>query len=153
MNLLSVIFKAKRPSRITDMPAMVNTFLCRKGFSGITLFGWIFTNSQSVADSLNSKYTVMKNHEMIHLRQAQSTGNNWFRFYALYLTFWLKGICLARKRKLLAYYLNPFEIEAYINENDMHYLDRFENGATGWRMYRKMTFPERYRVMRRNRKI
>ncbi|MDD7317627.1 MAG: hypothetical protein SOZ80_07130 [Prevotella sp.] len=153
MNLLSVIFRVKRPSCIADMQAMVNTFICRKDFAGIMLFGWIFTNSRSVADSLNSSYSVMKNHEMIHLRQAQSTANNWFRYYALYLAFWLRGICLARKRRLLAYYLNPFEMEAYLNERNMHYLDRFENGVTGWKEYRKMTIAERYRVMKRSGKI
>ena len=48
MNLLTAIIKAKRPSRIKDMPALVNTFLCRKGFSGITLFGRIFTNDDTL---------------------------------------------------------------------------------------------------------
>ncbi|MBO4786570.1 MAG: hypothetical protein IKZ61_05090 [Prevotella sp.] len=149
MNLLTAIVKSKRPSRIKDMPASVNSFLCRKGYSGITLFGRIFTNEQGIADSLNGKYSVMKNHEMIHLRQAQSTGNNWFVYYTLYGFFWLKGICLNRRRKNLAYYLNPFEMEAYLNEHDMHYLEQFEKGATGWRQLRKMSYPQRYRLMKR----
>lgn len=153
MNLLTAILSAKRPSRIKDMPAMTNTFLCRKGFSGITFFGRIYTNNQDVADSLNREYSVMKNHEMIHLRQAQNTGNNWFRYYLLYIVQWLKGIRLDRKGGRLAYYLNPFEMEAYLNENDMHYLDEADNGTCGWRKYCKMTFPDRYKLMRKSGKI
>lgn len=153
MNLLTAIVRSKRPSRINDMPASVNSFLCRKGYSGITLFGRIFTNEQGVADSLNGRYTVMKNHEMIHLRQAQSTGNNWFAYYTIYGFFWLRGIFLNRKRRNLAYYLNPFEMEAYLYEDDLHYLEQFEKGATGWRELRKMSFPQRYRLMRSNNKI
>lgn len=153
MNLLTAIVRSKRPSSIKDMPASVNSFLCRKGFSGITLFGRIFTNEQGIADHLNKRYSVMKNHEMIHLRQAQNTGNNWFSFYIVYGYYWLKGICLNRKRKNLAYYLNPFEMEAYLNERNFHYLDKFEKGATGWREFRKMTFAERYRLMRKKGKI
>lgn len=153
MNLLTAIVKAKRPSRIKDMPALVNTFLCRKGFSGITIFGRIFTNEQDVADHLNARNSVMKNHEMIHLRQAQNTANNWMCFYTLYGYYWLKGVCLNRKRKNLAYYLNPFEVEAYLHERDFHYLEQFEKGAPGWREYRHMSFLERYRLMLKKGKI
>lgn len=153
MNLLRDVLTARRPSRIKDMPAKVSTFLCREGFAGITFFGRIYTDSQEVADALNHGHPVMKNHEMIHLRQAQDTGDSWLIFYLLYLMQWLRGICLDRRGRRLAYYLNPFEMEAYINERDMHYPGAAEAGAAGWREYRRMTFPERYKLMRKGGKI
>ncbi|MBR3400153.1 MAG: hypothetical protein IKH08_10280, partial [Prevotella sp.] len=72
---------------------------------------------------------------------------------ALYGYYWLKGACLNRKRKNLAYYLNPFEMEAYIHEGNLRYLEQFEKGAPGWREYRRMSFPERYRLMMKKGKI
>ena len=141
MNLLTAIIKAKRPSRIKDMPALVNTFLCRKGFSGITLFGRIFTNEQGIADHLNARNSVMKNHEMIHLRQAQSTHDSWLLFYLLYGWYYLTALPQNLKMRNAAYRLNPFELEAYAHEHDLDYLKH--NEATEWRQYAHMSPRER----------
>ena len=85
----------------------------------------------------------MKNHEMIHLRQAQSCGDSWLRFYLLYIWYWLKGLRMNRKMKHAAYLLNPFEMEAYAR---MHDLDYLKGPATEWRRYAKMKLKDRLKL-------
>jgi hypothetical protein len=86
----------------------------------------------------------MKNHEMIHLRQAQSCGDSWFRFYLLYIWYWLRALPANRKMKHGAYLLNPFEIEAYRHMNNLDYLANGE--ANEWRKFAKMSIKERIKL-------
>jgi hypothetical protein len=132
-----------RPSRQTDMRATVSRLWCRKGYQAITLFGHIFTREQAMADSLNRRFDTLKNHEMIHLRQAQSTGDSWWRFYCLYLRYWWQGWRQRKHCPNAGYRLNPFEMEAYEHMNDLHYLNKCREGATGWKRYARMTIEER----------
>ena len=148
--VIPIMWRAVRPSRVVDMPAVVNTFWLPKGYEGLTFFGHILAPTQAEADRFNSSYTSMKNHEMIHLRQAQACGDSWLRFYLLYIWYWLKNkIVLLRKRhrpcrlKNAAYLLNPFEIEAYAR---MHDLDYLKGPATEWRQYAKMPIKERMKL-------
>ena len=86
LKVIPIMWRAVRPSRIADMPAVVNTFWLRKGFQGLTFFGHILTPTQAEADLFNAGQAggihsaAMKNHEMIHLRQAQSCSDSWLRF-------------------------------------------------------------------------
>ncbi len=132
-----------RPSNIVDMPATVNRFWCRKGYMAITFFGRIFTGNQDDADRFNRFFDSLKNHEMIHLRQAQNTCDNWFLFYILYLWYSVCALRYVRKIHNAAYFLNPFEIEAYTHMYNLHYLEMFENGTDGWRKFAKMPLEER----------
>ena len=77
--VIPIMWRAVRPSRVADMPAVVNPFWLRKGFEGLTFFGKILTPTQALADEFNTGFTALKNHEMIHLRQAQSCGDSWLR--------------------------------------------------------------------------
>ena len=155
--VIPIMWRAVRPSKVADMPAVVNTFWLPKGYEGLTFFGHILTPSQALADSFNFQSSegdlqsaALKNHEMIHLRQAQSCGDSWLRFYLLYIWYWLKGLRMNRKMKHGAYLLNPFEMEAYAR---MHDLDYLKGPATEWRKYAKMSFEERIRLYQINRKI
>ena len=148
--VIPIMWRAVRPSRVVDMPAVVNTFWLPKGYEGLTFFGQILAPTQAEADRFNSGYSTMKNHEMIHLRQAQACGDSWLRFYLLYIWYWLKTkIILLCKRhrpcrlKNAAYLLNPFEIEAY---GKMHDLDYLSGPATEWRRYAKMPIKERMKL-------
>ena len=148
--VIPIMWRAVCPSRVVDMPAVVNTFWLPKGYEGLTFFGHILAPSQAEADRFNSGYSTMKNHEMIHLRQAQACGDSWLRFYLLYIWYWLKNkIVLLHKRyrpcrlKNAAYLLNPFEIEAY---GKMHDLDYLNGPATEWRRYAKMPIKERMKL-------
>ena len=145
LRVIPIMWRSVRPSRVADMPAVVNTFWIRKGYEGLTFFGQILTPTQADADRFNSGYNSLKNHEMIHLRQAQSCGDSWFRFYILYIWYWLKNrpYCIPRHA---AYLLNPFEIEAYAMMYDLDYLSRCEGGAQMWRKYAKMPLKERLKL-------
>ena len=48
--VVPIMWHAVRPSRVVDMPAVVNSFWMRKGFEGLTFFGHILTPSQAEAD-------------------------------------------------------------------------------------------------------
>lgn len=144
MNLLKIIFRSPRPAAVNDMRAEVSRLWRRKGYTAMTVFGRIFTSEQAVADHLNRRNDALKNHEMIHLRQAQSTGNSWFRFYFLYFWHSLLALRYWRKVKNAVYYLNPFEMEAYAHQHDLHYLDRCgDRGASEWRTFARMKLSQR----------
>ncbi|MBR5038009.1 MAG: hypothetical protein IKX65_04725, partial [Prevotella sp.] len=97
--IVPIMWRSVRPSRIVDMPAVVNTFWLRKGYEGLTFFGHILTPTPQEALRFNSgtdkMSAAMKNHEMIHLRQAQACHDSWLLFYLLYIWYWLKTACLA----------------------------------------------------------
>ena len=153
LSIIKLIVKAVRPSRIGDMPAVNNTFLLRRNYAALTFFGFILTHSQQEADHFNSHYHELKNHEMIHLRQARDTGDSWLRFYVLYSYYWLKGLRWNRRMKNAAYLLNPFELEAYRHDHDLSYAERCSEGAREWRTYAKMGFEERKAVYDKNVKM
>lgn len=151
MNFLLSIFCSPRPGAVVDMPASVSKWLCRKGYTAITLFGRIYTREQAAADRLNARLDALKNHEMIHLRQAQNTRNSWLLFYLLYGWHSLLALRYFRRTRNAAYYLNPFEIEAYCHMYDLHYLDHVGRGGTDeWRKFAKMSLAARLRYIRRN---
>ena len=74
------------------------------GVAGIVLYPFIF-----VIDKDNKK---LMNHEYIHVEQIKDCGV--LMFYILYLWYWIKNG--------FSYYKNPFEIEAFDNENNMDYI-------------------------------
>ena len=128
------------------MPVACDGFWMRKGYSALTFFGTIVAASAADAAAMGREGSNMKRHEMIHLRQAQSTGNSWLLFYLRYGWYYLLALPQNRRMKNAAYLLNPFELEAYLNEHDPAYLDRCkEKGATQWREFAKMTPKERLR--------
>ena len=144
LRVIPIMWRAVRPSKVADMPAVVNTFWLRKGYEGLTFFGQILAPTQELADRFNgSADRALKNHEMIHLRQAQSCGDSWIRFYLLYIWYWLTGLRMNRKMKHAAYLLNPFEMEAYARMNDLDYL---KGPATEWRKYAKMKLKDRLKL-------
>ena len=148
LRVIPIMLRAVRPSKVVDMPAVVNTFWLRKGYEGLTFFGQILAPTQELADRFNgSADRALKNHEMIHLRQAQSCGDSWLRFYLLYIWYWLKGLRMNRQMKHAAYLLNPFEMEAYARMNDLDYL---KGPATEWRRYAKMPLKERLKLYKQH---
>ena len=152
LRVIPIIWKSVRPSKVADMPAVVNTFWLPKGYEGLTFFGHILTPTHELAERFNSGYSALKNHEMIHLRQAQSCGDSWLHFYLLYVWYWLKGLRMNCKMKHAAYLLNPFEMEAYRRMHDIDYLQRCEGGAQEWRTYAKMPLKQRLSMYQNNHK-
>lgn len=142
-SILRFIWKARKPSTVHNMPAVVDTFWLKSGYEALTFFGTILTHSQKEADHMNSHFDKLKIHEMIHLKQAISTGDSWWRFYRLYLKFWLQGWRVRKRHKNAGYWLNPFEMEAYEHMHNLSYLEECKNGATGWRRFADMSIDER----------
>lgn len=84
----------------------------------MTLYPFIFVKRKHAA--LFSPKVL--NHELIHEAQINEMGL--IRFYLMYLSFFIKG---GYKRA------NPFELEAYANDDDLDYLEyRIKNA---WRFY------------------
>lgn len=146
MNILLMMFRAPRPSRTDDMRAIAMPRWIRKGYDGLTFFGYIITHNEKDAEAFNGRFSTLKNHEIIHLYQARSTHDSWLCFYVRYAWYWL---CASRYRKRLnnaGYMLNPFEMEAYAHMNDLEYL-KTSDKATGWRKYAQMTLEQRLALL------
>ena len=163
MNILMMMLRSMRPSRISDMRAIAKPFWIKKGYDGLTFFGHIITHTQQEAESFNAchistfkskkdQYNVIKNHEMIHLYQARATHDSWLCFYWKYIVFWLRASRYRKHLRDAGYLLNPFEMEAYANMYNLHYLDDKENGTNEWRRYAEMSLEQRYQAyLARNR--
>jgi hypothetical protein len=80
---------------------------------------------------------------MIHLYQARACHDSWLLFYLRYGWYWLQASRYHKRLRNAGYRLNPFELEAYANMHDLHYLDDKPHGATGWRRYARMPLSER----------
>lgn len=144
--ILKPLLHVRRPSRMTDMPAMTDGFWLRKGYDALTFFGTIVTATKEAAQEMGRKGNELKTHEMIHLRQAQSTHDSWLCFYALYIWYYLRALPQNRHMRNAAYRLNPFEMEAYENMYDPDYAN---HEANGWRRYARMKPSERLRLLRK----
>ena len=144
--LLWLMISARRPSRISQMNAMRVGFWLRKNYAALTFFGHILVHSQGDADRINAHNGSLRRHETIHLRQAQACHNSWLCFYILYFWYTLRALPQNKHMHNAAYYLNPFEMEAYEHMYETDYLDKCENGAQGWRVYAKMKPSERRKL-------
>ena len=144
-SIVRLIVRHRRPSRLQRMTAVADGFWLGEGYAALTFFGYIVTKTQREADKVNSTYTTLNNHEDIHLRQAQACHDSWVLFYLRYTWYWLKAVLTPGISAHEAYRLNPFEMEAYLNDHDMDYPRRCssQGGAQQWRRFAKMTLSER----------
>ena len=143
MNIVLMMLRAVRPSNISDMKAVAKPRWIRKGYDGLTFFGTIITHTEQEAEAFNKRFDFMKNHEMIHLYQARATHNSWLCFYWKYFVYWLSGNRYRKRLKNAGYLLSPFEMEAYREMYNLHYLDDKKSGTNGWRRYAEMSLEER----------
>jgi hypothetical protein len=88
---------------------VINNVIPFKGFQAINLFGIVFARNELSAKS--------KNHEAIHT--AQMKEMLYIFFYIFYLVEWLVRLCLGKN----AYYKISYEQEAYLNQNNLDYLE------------------------------
>ena len=142
--IFKIMLTARRPSHTTQMRAVSIPFWLHEGYDALTFFGTIITNSEKELPR------SVKYHETIHLRQAQSVHNSWLCFYWKYMIFWFQSRRANRILPNAGYLVNPFEMEAYANMYNPHYLERYPDGkATGWKKYAQMTLAERYWARRK----
>lgn len=138
--IFKIMLTARRPSHTAHMRAVSIPFWLREGYDALTFFGTIITNSkQELSHSV-------KYHESIHLHQAQSTHNSWICFYWKYMIFWFQARRANRILPNAGYLLNPFEMEAYANMYNLHYLNDKKNGTNEWRRYARMSLKERLQI-------
>lgn len=94
----------------------ISKYLVPNNYVAITLFPFIFLKSKILKTN-----TVLINHEKIHLKQQLELFV--ILFYILYVTeFLVRLMCYRDWQK--AYRNISFEREAYLNENDVDYLNR-----------------------------
>ena len=150
MNILLMMLRATRPSRLDDMKAIAKPRWIRKGYDGLTFFGHIITHTEQEAEAFNGRFGSFKNHEMIHLYQARDCHNSWLLFYARYGWYWLLADRYRKRLQNAGYLLDPFEMEAYGRMYDLHYLDDKKSGASEWRRYARMSLDERLNIYQNN---
>ena len=132
-----------KPSKILSVRAKKAWYL-PSNILAITWFGVIYCKKRNHADSINSTAnidSVLKSHETIHVRQAETTHNSWFRFYVRYVWEWVKNIPLITISLWAAYRFMPIEIEAYNHERDFSYANSGKVGE--WKELEKLTLKER----------
>jgi len=101
---------------IKAMFLIVNRFLIRKGFTGITLWPFIILKRKELKED-----QVLLNHEKIHLRQQiELLIIPFFIWYVLEYVVRL----IQYKNRREAYLNISFEREAYANEKDLDYLKK-----------------------------
>lgn len=116
----------KRPSKIQNIDFIFNKFIPPKGFLAITFFGkvYIHNRNKSLWESYSEEYKeVVRRHETIHVRQAEMAHDSWFRFYMKYLWHWIVAMLNCGFKNSIAYYCIPYEVEAYLQEDDYDYED------------------------------
>lgn len=89
----------------------------------ITIFPFIISKEQMSETVLN--------HETIHIHQQKELLV--IGFYLLYLFYYLVGY-VKYKDKQMAYYMIPFEQEAYENDQNLDYLK--DRRPYSWRKYK-----------------
>lgn len=112
----------KNPNKIKEMSIKFGC-IPPKGYLAITMFGTIYINKKNKEywDRYSAYYkeeTMI--HEGIHLKQAQNDGS-WFKFYCKYLWWWIKAMFLSGFKNSIAYYCIPYEVEAFMYENNKFY--------------------------------
>lgn len=111
-----------------------NFWLLLPGFRAITLFGHVFcrmTKLEMIAylDTIAGKR--LANHESIHIVQAHTFKTIWLGFYIFYVGYWFRNLLVCPSK---AYRNIPFEKEAYENQYDYEYLQKYPK--TRWKYYR-----------------
>ena len=150
LKIVWLMITARRPSRVGRMKAVKEGFWLGRNYAAMMFFGHILAHTQEEADWLNSHGGgSLRRHETIHLRQAQSTHDSWLCYYVLYIWYYVRALPQNRHFRNAAYYLNPFEMEAYEHMYEQDYLEKCKNGANGWRAYAKMKPRERRKLSKR----
>ena len=93
-------------------------------FSALTWKGYAYCKRQADADKINSTDRIdskLESHETIHIRQAESMKDSWFRFYTRYVWEWILNLPLIFINFYAPYMFMEIEIEAYLNQDNWDY--------------------------------
>jgi hypothetical protein len=106
----------------------------------LTWKGYVYCHSREDADEINKSDKIdsqLESHETIHVRQAESTHDSWFLFYLRYVWEWICNLPLIFVKFHAAYKFMPFEIEAYLNQDNWGYC--MNGAAHQWKEFEKLT--------------
>ena len=126
-----------KPSKIKTIKGKKALFL-PSNFKGITLFGTVYCQKKEDADELNKNEFVdsnFKNHELIHVRQAESTNDSWLLYYIRYIWEWICNLSLITISRNMPYKFMPMEMEAYLNQDNWSYSSK---SAIQWKKFEKI---------------
>lgn len=98
-----------------DPEIVIMKYFPFKGFPCMSWCGRIIMRKQR---ELSSSSLL---HEKIHALQAYYNYNKWYKFYLKYVWYWIIGNPIIKPYDS-AYYTNPFEIEAYANQDNPDYI-------------------------------
>lgn len=133
----------KKPSKIKAVSAK-KAWLLAPAFRAITLFGVAYCNRENDVTMINQSGdnidSVLKCHETIHVRQAESTKNSWLVYYLKYIWQWLCNLPLIFVGWHMAYKFIPFELEAFANEMDYDYA---YGVCDQWRLFKQLNLKEK----------
>lgn len=101
------------------MKLVFNKLIPFKGFIAINLFGVCFIREEYKDKLGKINLEDVINHEMIHTQQMKEML--YVGFYLWYFFEWLIKLFKYGKD---AYYHISFEVEAFLNERDLNYIER-----------------------------
>ena len=135
-----------RPSKFITVKGR-KAWLLLPGFSALTWKGYAYCKTREQADKINSTESIdstLESHETIHIRQAESMKDSWFRFYAKYVWEWICNIPLITINLYAPYKFMPIEMEAYLNQDDWDYC---MNGAVyQWKEFEKLKLKDKRKL-------
>ena len=120
--LIKLLFKTK-PIDNSNLELVEMKYFPFKGYKYLMWCGKMIyrkDNEEKIKKEFNTiSFKESLNHETIHLNQAKKAGS-WIKYYWQYFIEWLKGGIIIAPVSA-AYYTNPFEMEAYANEDKPEY--------------------------------
>ena len=132
-----------KPSKFTTVIGRKAWFLL-PNFSALTWKGYAYCKTREMADKINSTDKIdskLESHETIHIRQASSMNDSWFKFYLRYVWEYICNLPLIFINIYAPYMFMPIEIEAYLNQDDWDYCMQEENAQ--WKEFEKLTLKEK----------
>jgi hypothetical protein len=138
--------KFMRPSKFIIVKGKKALFLF-PGFSCLTWKGYAYCKKQEDADKINSTPNIdsrLESHETIHIRQAESMNDSWFRFYARYVWDYICNLPLIFINIYAPYKFAPIEMEAYMYQDDWNYC--MHGKVYRWKDFEELSLKDRYKL-------
>ena len=109
-------------------------------FQCLTWKGYAYCKTRAAADRINATDKIdslLESHETIHIRQAESMKDSWFRFYTKYVREWICNIPLIFVNFYAPYKFMPIEMEAYLNQDNWDYC--MHGSVYQWKEFEKLS--------------
>jgi hypothetical protein len=135
-----------KPSEIKSVKGKKAWFLL-PGCRALTWKGIVYCKTKTDVESLNAREEIdsqLKSHETIHVKQAESTHDSWFRFYTRYIWDWICNLPLVFVNINAPYKFIATELEAYLNENNWDYC--MHGAVYQWKEFEKLTLKRKYNL-------